>query len=200
MIKKSLHILICLFVFLNVKASSEIDSLKVLVDKEKGDYKKMELLLSISNMCEVNDIVDYAQPLITLCNKLLILEKDSLKITQIKSVKAESYNNLGYMYKIQGISEKAIENLYKSIELSEQIGEARLMADTYNNLGSAHQQQADSESAIIFFLKSLSIYDSINDTEGLALTYNNLGYQYEIKKEYENLLLISKKVKLYGKN
>ncbi len=183
--KKIFSILLLSILFQYSYASTAIDSLNNLIANSDDDYEKSVWLLELSNRCDVNDIEKYANPLIELCDKLLEDEKSPDKIYLIKSDKAEAYNNLGYMFKIQGIPSKAIENLYLSIDLSEQIKDSTGMANTYNNLGSAYQQQSDAESAKNFFLKSLDIYKKINDKEGVAITYNNLGYQYELEKNYK---------------
>ncbi len=169
-------IILTIFLFISVqqiKGTNLLDSLK----KENDHFKRAEILLAITETCEIDDIKLYANQLLKICDSLMQVapEKKSL----LNSHRAYAYNNLGFMYKNQGVADKALKNFYLSLSLSTKIKDSIGIADTYTNLGSTYQQQQDVESADKFFNKALNIYKNIEDEGGMAIIYNNLGLLYE---------------------
>ena len=145
------------------------------------------------SVCEISDIEKYANSLLTLCEGLLKKEKSPKKVDEIKSFQASAYNNLGFMYNIQGASSKAIDYLFKSLKINKELEDYIEVADNYSNLGSSYQQQSDTESAKKFFLKSLSIYKENKELSGMATVFNNLGALCESNGDFEKSLYYHKK-------
>ena len=160
---------------LNTFANDYQDSLVLEIEKTNDLFKKSELLLQISNGCQIEEIDLYAIPLIEICNKL---EKENLnkdKRNTISSFKAQAHNNLGFMYKKQGLIEKAIKHFNQSLKISENSKEYGRIADVYSNLASTYQQQGEFSLAKELDLKALKLYKKANDLEGIGIIYNNLG-------------------------
>jgi len=68
-----------------VNTKQEIDSLLQLINSTNSDTSKIKLYLDICKICDVTDNLKYAEPIITLTDKLLPLAKDSLN--QIRLMK-----------------------------------------------------------------------------------------------------------------
>ena len=117
---------------------------------------------------------------------------------------AAVYNGMATIYFTQEIYDKALENHFKKLEISKQMGDQREVGNTLNNIGIVYSKEAtDSLNAIFgsnyqdsviikksdkyvqlfsnafnYFQQSLEIREQVNDRPGLAKTLNNLGTSY----------------------
>ena len=89
---------------------------------------------------------------------------------------AQTFNNLGLVYKSKGEWERAIEFYQKDLEISEKLGDRHGMAQTFNNLGLVYQSKGEWDRAIEFYQKSLELKEKLGDRHGMALTWGNLGH------------------------
>ena len=170
---------------LNTFANDYQDSLVLEIEKTNDLFKKSELLLQISNGCLIEEIDIYAIPLIEICNKLEKGNINKERRDTILSFKAQAYNNLGFMYKKQGLIEKAIKHFNQSLQISENTKDYTAMADVYSNLASTYQQQEEFSAAEELHLKALKLYKKSNDLEGIGIIYNNLGNLYSESNDVE---------------
>jgi len=165
---------------------TNISYLKDSLNQENNSLKKAAILLTITENCEIEEIEVYANQLIKLCDSILnINPKEKNKLY---SYKAQAYNNIGFMYKHQGITDKAIDNYFIGLKLSEISNDDLTTANITNNLGSSFLQQGETENAIIYFDKALRLYKKSNDLEGVGIICNNLGDIFQKEKEYEKAL------------
>ncbi len=91
-----------------------IDSLLKSVNLSKSDTVKIKLYLTICDLCDVTDNLKYAEPIITLTDKLLPLTKDSLTQNQLVKwrYKALDFERFYYQRNNEMLSEE--ESLYKN--------------------------------------------------------------------------------------
>ncbi len=117
---------------------------------------------------------------------------------------AAVYNGMATIYLTQEFYDKALENHFKKLEISKQMGDQREVGNTLNNIGIVYSRIAsDSLTAIFganyqdsviikksdkyfqlfsnafdYFQQALEIREQVNDRPGLAKTLNNLGTSY----------------------
>ena len=165
---------------------TNISYLKDSLNQENNSLKKAAILLTITETCEIEEIEVYANKLIKLCDSILnINPKEKNKLY---SYKAQAYNNIGFMYKHQGITDKAIDNYFLGLKLAELSNDKLTTANIYTNLGASFLQQDESKNGIIYLKKALKIYKENDDLEGVAIICNNLGDIYQKQKQYEKAL------------
>src|SRR3990167_3888218 len=72
----------------NGEHNRTIDSLNALLSSSKHDTVKLRLMVEISEVCELDDILKYALPAVTLADELIIndsLQKEKTKILKYKA-------------------------------------------------------------------------------------------------------------------
>lgn len=173
-------------------ADNYIDSLILLSENSPDNLSKAEILFELTENCEVNDIDIYAYKLINLVEEL-IPRKNGSEQLKLNSYKAKAYNNLGFMFKKQGLIPKALENFYLCADISESIKDSLVMANVYTNIGTTLEQQGDYSAAEKFFKKALKIYSRLKDLEGVGIIYNNMGQLYDNNKNYKQSVAYYKK-------
>lgn len=87
-------------------------------------------------------------------------------------------NELGYIYMTIGELDKARENVLKSLEISEKIGDLADAGRAYGNLGVIYQTKGDLDRAEEMFRKGLEIDDKVGRLEGIASKCGNLAVIY----------------------
>ncbi len=201
-----------LFGFLFISHSvyaQNIDSLKLALKNAKNDTTKINLYIAISEWCDLNEIIDYANPAVELCEKNLKkfttktkLTKGELYLKHFYMINlAASYNNLAYFYgnydgeKIKNLvyfkkSISILENLLKDNPTgNEAININQGLSSGLSNMGVLYDQLGDTPNALENYFKSLKIREKIKDKEGIAITQSNIGVVYYKLKDYKTALL-----------
>jgi serine phosphatase RsbU (regulator of sigma subunit)/Tfp pilus assembly protein PilF len=96
---------------------------------------------------------------------------------------ANSLNNIGAIYRVQGDIPKALEYYHKSLKIQEEIGSKRGIASSLVNIGYVYNHQGESTKAIEYYHKSLKIQEELGDKRGLAYSLNNIGTIYETQND-----------------
>lgn len=129
---------------------------------------------------------------------------------------ARSYNNIGYVYDLQGKYETALEYYQKALSIWRTVlGEQNPdVASGYSNIGLAYNSMGNSREALSYLQKALSIYLNLygnNDANVLHLStviyntyYSSLKQSSKLKKEFKKFisdyaytLIIDKEDKYY---
>ena len=118
----------------------------------------------------------------------LLDEKSDYKavLNKLKSIKmglAESYFNLGYIFKTQGEIEKALEYYFLSLKIQEEVRHKAGMAYSYQNIGAIYSNLGEMDpdnyrEALEYYFLSLKIREQINDRRGMSHSYNAIGSTY----------------------
>ena len=92
---------------------------------------------------------------------------------------------LGYSLRNKGICEWRLtdyhsskENLTKSINIFDEIGDKAGKASSLNGLGIIFRRQREYDKSIKFYEESLDLFQDVNDKIGEAITLNNFGVLY----------------------
>jgi signal transduction histidine kinase/tetratricopeptide (TPR) repeat protein len=112
---------------------------------------------------------------------------------------AYSLNNIGDYYYKSALFSVALENIFNSYEIFEQIGDERGMAYALNDIGEIYLKQNDYQKALKYFLQSGEIRLRITDTRGYAKSLLNQAAVYFKQEKDEIALDTYKKARLYNK-
>lgn len=137
---------------------------------EEGDIKNMALALNTQATSSGirNDL-----------NKALELLKRSLQLSMDiddeKSI-AQTYSNLGILYKNQGNYLKAIEYYNNALKTYEKLGHNQGIGSNLNNIGVIYKHLGMVPEALENYTKSLQFHESEKDYEGMAGALVNIGH------------------------
>lgn len=170
-----LFISIACFLFFNSAAQN---SAEVILRYAKHDTTKLRLLVQMTEECELNEIIKYADAAIKLSDRLL--QNSNLKNhrSKILKFKGQAINNIGYYYTSTGNADKAYNYYTESLKIQEEIGDKQTISDVLNNIGAVHQSQGDIPKAIECYGRSLKLREELGDKFGIAGSLDHLGLIY----------------------
>lgn len=93
---------------------------------------------------------------------------------------AQVYTEMGKIYRFNN-TEKALELLFSSLEISQSIGDFREAASTLSTIGIVLYERGQTGEAVTYFEKSLAISEQIGDMVGIARCCNNIGVKYGLE-------------------
>ncbi len=170
----------------------KIDSLKILLKKDREDTTKILHLNFLSYELCINS--DFKSAL----NYGISANKLAIKLNFIKGI-AKSYNNIGLVYDYQGIYDSALYYYGFALEKYKEDKNQKFIASAYNNIGNIYNLQDNYTKALENYFCSLKIKKNINDKAGVASAYNNIALIYDTKKDYSKALIYySKSLKMYN--
>ncbi len=90
-------------------------------------------------------------------------------------VRAQIFNDIGWIYVRRGSLEEAEQNLLKALKLVEDTTRFDVIASIYNRLGGVYFQKSQRDLASSYVQKSLALREEMGDIAAVARSYNNLG-------------------------
>lgn len=107
-----------------------IDSLKSSLINAKHDTTRIKLLSQLSEQCEVENILKFAEPCVKLCEKGLASTAASTTTPKTFYLKhlADALGNIGFLARQEGDIPKALEYHHKSLKIQEEIKDKRGIA------------------------------------------------------------------------
>jgi len=173
--------LLCSFVSAQ---QNEIDSLLNIIKKDKEDTNKVNHLNFLSrNYADIGNFenaLQYANEALHLAN--------TLPNGTGRSGASSSYNNMGIIYMEQGDYPKALENYFKALKISEELGIKFKIAIQYGNLGNAYCAQVNYPKALEYYFKALKIGEELGDKNRVAIQLCNIGIVYNYIGDYAKSL------------
>ncbi len=157
-----------------VAQSTQIDSLKGLINTQKDDTLKVLNLIALSSAylnSDINKVFRYAN------EAKIVSEKINFK----KGIGLAT-KSVGVAYSKQGNFSEAILQFQNSLEIFKSIQFKTGVANMYSNIGAMYLNMGDDSKAIDFHLKSLRISEEINDQLRIGTSYNNIGSVYTNKE------------------
>jgi tetratricopeptide (TPR) repeat protein len=183
-----LHILIFILPLHFLFGQSSPEDLKNKLKQAKNDTSRIILLSELSEICDVQEILLYAEPCLQLCEKALASGPEGKQKNFYLDHLSGAYNNLGFLAQSQGDISKAITYYEKSLKIKEEIKDKEGSAMLLNNIGSIYLSQGDIPAALDHIHKSFAIREGIGDTVGIAQNLNNLGYIYHTQGDIPKAL------------
>ncbi|UII27040.1 tetratricopeptide repeat protein [Fulvivirga maritima] len=139
--------------------------LKTATNEEKVDI--LNKLFVVHHQLNPKPALEYASQALDLASSI-----------DYKKGKAAALNNLGVIYKNQGVYNRALEYYKTSLKLSEEINDKRAIASTTNNLGAIYSLKGDHEMALTYFTTSIELFTELDDQKQIIGALNNLGNAY----------------------
>jgi serine phosphatase RsbU (regulator of sigma subunit) len=163
-----------------------IDSLtKLLQNKKLPDTAIYRLKTDIGQIAYI-DRLSYWDSIINDCETILNKQNDAEVKLKISYYIAGAFNNKGFLNKLSGNTDKALENYnqsfikYNKLKFNNNsILRKIILADkaqTINNIATLAYEIGEIAKGKEYHNKSLQIRIDIDDKEGIAMSYNNLGY------------------------
>jgi len=156
----------------------KVDSLNTALTNSKEDTSKLKLLVQLSEVCELNQIINYALPAVELADKLLTKNLNAAARKKILSQKSLALNNIGYIYRNRGDARNALLYHEQSLKIREETKDKNGIANSLNNIGLVHEDQGYIDKALDYYTKSLKLFEEIGNKQGLGQTLNNIGAIY----------------------
>ncbi len=151
------------------------DSIRLKVNITIGEY---------FNSIGVPDSAEYYAKKALLRIKLKSQRGNSLKETiNLQKKTATIYRIIGSGYRISGKIDKAIEILFKSLEISEKIHYKEMISKVKSDLGILYGNKNELDKAIQFFKESI---DHAYNDQAIYANYVNIGSIYFFKKDFDN--------------
>lgn len=159
---------------------NQIDSLILALKNAKYDTTRCDIYLTWGESI-YSEVPDSA---ISLWKKAQALSEKNISINnsnkKIFSIRlANALSNIGTVYHYQGKISVAIEYLYKSLKVCEEINDKNAISITLNNIGAIYFDQENFPKALDCFQKSLEIHEEMNDKRGIGGSLNNIASIYD---------------------
>jgi tetratricopeptide (TPR) repeat protein len=195
--KEILLFLWCLFA-LNAHAFYNLDSLENALPTAQGKDR-----VDILNNLYI--VYNRLNPAKALEHSILALELANE--IEYANGRAAALNNIGVIYKNQGVYDEALEYYIESLRISTSIDDKKARASTLNNIGSVYSLKKVYDKALIYFIESYDIFKEIKADEKLIDAINNIGNAYmEMGREdlaldyYSESMTLSAKTKIGGES
>lgn len=169
----------------NVSAQN-LDSLVQALQTASNDTSRIKILGALAENCDNADIMKYAGPQRTLCEKAIAAKLEPSKF--YLSNLASAINNTGYYYSKMGEPSKALDNYKRAYEVYEQVHDSVNAAYALNNIAFIYNNQGDVPMALEYFYKNLKLQEAIRDTAGIAYSLNNIAFVFINQKDHKTAL------------
>ena len=168
-------------------------NLKLEIQESKSDSALIQNKIALVEYV-LNRDIDTARILVNeVLTKLEGIEGND---PYFSSKKAEAINYLAIIDAKQSLTENALSNYLKALEIAEKIDDSTVLGLTIHNLGMFYRRQKEYEKAKSFLKKAIVIKEAIDlDSDDIALSYNMLGVTHFYKKEYDSAYIRYNKAK-----
>ena len=192
----SIKLLLVSLVFLLIchtkesKATNPIDSLLILLDNQKNDTNKVNLLVQLAKdyiSRDMDKAKEYSDSVYSL----------SKKLNFIPGIADFYYLNSAIQKRANNIDSS---NFYiqKAMDLSQSFDDKLREAHYYRYYAILLKNQGYVNSAMNYYYKSLELYIEIDDSLGVAKSYNSIGlYYYQYAKYDSAIVYFIKSIRKY---
>lgn len=159
---------------------SKTDSLQRVLLTAKHDTTRAAIYVALSEELYLLK----SDTVLPLCIKAIeiidraITSASSKEKTAFLLIKANALNNIGYAYKQQGNTAKALEFYEKSLKIRERLEDKKGIATSFNNIGLIYNNLGDISKALDYYKSALKLQNEIKDLKGIAISSNNIGFIY----------------------
>jgi serine phosphatase RsbU (regulator of sigma subunit) len=170
------------YVFINTDSALKYGKLGLEIAKKSGEklYEAV-ILTNIGNSFLQNG--EYAKAL----DRYISAEKIYEDKQDLRG-KVSTLINIGYVYELQNITEKALEQYEMALSRSKEIEAKEMEAQIYGHFGSLYYSQKNKEKALEYFSLSLKTNQEINNISGIMEGLNNTAIIYQELGRYEEAL------------
>ncbi len=193
--KKLILVLLTSVISLNLTAQGYLDSLhNIWNDTSQSDSVRLDALHAFAWDGYLFSFPDsafyYAQ-----------IEYDLAEESNNKVMMSRALNTQAISWHVRGDYDKALEFLFKSMEIKEEIGDKLGIAGAQNNIGRIYERQGDFVKALEYYNRSLKIKEEMGDQRLISNTLINIGSVFfaqgdpdEALEYYNNALKIKEEL------
>ncbi|MBA2612519.1 MAG: tetratricopeptide repeat protein [Bacteroidetes bacterium] len=156
-----------------------VDSLKNELAHAKEDIHKLELLNTLIESINEDNVWSKYNDILGILSQKLMLSEDAVIKLKAKKHYADFLNNRGYIYNNLGDISTALDYFHKSMKIQEEVKDKLGLAYSLNNVGFIYNSQGDLVRALDYYKKSLKLREEINDKMGISQSLNNIGNLFE---------------------
>jgi len=158
-----------------------VDTLKKITESKIPDTSKIDrinelILQNSSNYPEYT--IEFSNLAIALADTL----NDSVRLSR-------SINRKGIAYYYLGDYNNAIDQYFRSLQISEKLNLFEYIASDYNNIGLVLIEENLYQESLEYFFKAKSILEGINRDDLMARVYDNIGISYYSLNQYDTALV-----------
>jgi len=181
---KAIYKLFFLFTFFSSYSFAQtptIDSLQVLLKKDKADTNKVNHLNGIALECIDIGLHDTA---LYYCRKAFQLAE------QLKYKKgiATAHNFMGHISFDKGELQGALKNYTVSLQIRKSIRDKIGISNSYNNVGNVYSYFGNYPEALKNYIASLKMAEELGDKECIANSYSNIAVVYHYQNNFSEAL------------
>ncbi len=182
--KQFLFIIFLLFTWnISFAQNNKIDSLKqkFAITNHVGD----KILL----LCELSDYHNQTNP-----DSALIYAQQAIKLAEkIKVYEGEAYATLGSAFRVNGDFPKALEFLFKALQIFEKDKNGEQLGQCENQIAIVYSQLGHNPAAIFYQKRAIHTFESINDVNGASNSEVNLGRGYRRNNQLDSAAIYFQK-------
>ena len=141
--------------------SLKIDSLKIVLSKQKDDTSRINTLNDLSSLSR--QTIQYPESIQYAEQALVLAQKSNFKIGI-----ADAYLNIGYSYSYRNNSTDGLNSIFTGIKILEQSGYKKELADAYYNVAGIYSTQRNYASCLKYGYAALQIYQALQDKKSTA--------------------------------
>ena len=179
--------------FLSVRGFADsLDSLRTILGKVKNDSVRISVLRQITEICDEDEINNYANQSLSILENAFDNHKISLRYYTIE--KARAFYNIGvYHFLFTNNYIETIDNILKTLKLIDgkpnpTMDEEDLLASSYNTIATAYMRIGKHELGEKYLLKSVVIDKKLDNMANLANDYNNLAGAYYLLENFDKAI------------
>ncbi|KYK32288.1 MAG: tetratricopeptide repeat protein [Theionarchaea archaeon] len=161
---------------------------------EEDTVEEGEILVRLASVYAALSELEQA---LSCCERAL----DRFTESEYKKGIAHVYEQMGEIYRFSN-TDRALELLYSSLEISQNIGDVQKVAAIYATVGNVLYERGQINEAATYYEKGLHISEQIGDMAGIARCCNNIGVKYALEWKwphavecYHRTLSICQKIK-----
>lgn len=165
----------------SLQPASRVDSLLSLLKTDKTDTNKVihsyKLCREYINIGLYDTALNYGNAALRLAQQL-----------NFKKGIANSYNNIGIVYRNQGDFPKALDCYFKALKMDEEENNKNEISKRLCNIGIVYWNQGDYPKALDYYLKALQLDNELKNKNGIARNLSNIGIVYMEQADYPKAL------------
>lgn len=141
---------------------------------------------NLSDTAKVNSLLEFSRT-VSADSALLYIDsaKAICKDNDFKKLLASCYHEAGTVFRSISVYDKALENYFTSLRISEDLLDSAAMAESYSNIGNVHLVTTELDDALDYFQKSREINEKLEDQFGVMVSYINTGAAYQKQRQLE---------------
>ena len=155
------------------------------LDAEGDDTEQGSILIRLASVYTECGLSEKA---LSCCERALALFSES----EYRKGIAQVYSMMGGIYRFSN-TEKALELLSSSLEISEKIGDVLEAASTLATIGNVLYERGRTDEAVKYYEKSLHISEETGNIIGIARCCNNIGVKYALEWKWPHAMEYYKK-------